>query len=71
MNPYITFFAGTILLLLWFFYVGTAGHNLKRNLGTMLSVLMGAFFVWAYSSEGIKKGIDLQGGSEFVVQLQP
>lgn len=71
MNPYITFFAGTILLLLWFFYIGTAGHNLKRNLGTMLAVLMGAFFVWAYSSEGIKKGIDLQGGSEFVVQLQP
>ena len=47
MNPYITFFAGTILLLLWFFYIGTAGHNLKRNLGTLLAVLMGAFFVWA------------------------
>ena len=71
MNPYVTFIAGTALLLLWFFYVGTTGRNLKRNLGTMLSVLMAAFFVWAYGSEGIKKGIDLQGGSEFVVQLKP
>ena len=71
MNPYVTFIAGTALLLLWFFYVGTSGRNLKRNLGTLLSVLMAAFFVWAYGSEGIKKGIDLQGGSEFVVQLKP
>ena len=71
MNPYVTFIAGTALLLLWFFYVGTTGRNLKRNLGSLLSVLMGAFFVWAYASEGIKKGIDLQGGSEFVVQLKP
>lgn len=71
MNPIVTFIAGTVLLLIWFFYLGTTGHNLKRNLGSALATLMGAFFVWAYASEGIKKGIDLQGGSEFVVQLKP
>ncbi len=71
MNPYVTFIAGTGLLLLWFFYMGTATHNLKRNLGSALAVLMGAFFVWAYQSEGLEKGIDLQGGSEFIVQLEP
>ena len=71
MNPIVTFIAGTVLLLIWFFYLGTTGHNLKRNLGSALAALMGAFFVWAYASEGIKKGIDLQGGSEFVVQLKP
>lgn len=71
MNPYVTFIAGTGLLLLWFFYVGTTTHNLKRNLGSLLAVLMGAFFIWAVESEGVKKGIDLQGGSEFVVKLRP
>ncbi|MBX7207772.1 MAG: protein translocase subunit SecD [Verrucomicrobiaceae bacterium] len=71
MGPKITFVSGAVLLLLFLFYLGTTVHERKRSLGTILTALVVAFFLWAFGSEGIKKGIDLQGGSTFVVQLKP
>lgn len=71
MSPIATFFTGTVLLLLLLFYVGTTVHNTKRLLGTILAVFATLFAVYIVKLEGIKKGIDLQGGSSFTVQLKP
>jgi len=66
-----TFLVGAAILLLLLFYVGTVVHDRKRLYGTVLIFLATGFAIWTVDSMGIKKGIDLQGGSEFVVQLQP
>lgn len=71
MDAFFTFFAGAAILLLLLFYVGTTLHNRKRIYGTVLIIIATAFTLWTVERMGIKLGIDLQGGSEFVVQLQP
>ncbi len=71
MNPIATFLSGAALLILFVYYLGTVAQSRKRIVGTALSVLVSVFFIWTFASMGIKKGIDLQGGSSFTVELQP
>lgn len=70
-HPIITFLSGSVLLILFVYYLGTVAKDRKRVVGTALSVLISAFFVWTWMSMHLKLGIDLQGGSSFTVQLQP
>lgn len=70
MSPILTFFIGAAILLLLLFYVGTTLHDRKRRYGTILIFLATAFAVLSVRNMGIKRGIDLQGGSEFVVRLE-
>lgn len=67
----ITFLFGAILLFLLFYYMGSTVHRTKKLMGTLLTFVMTGFCLWAYLGLGIKKGIDLGGGSEFTVQLKP
>ena len=75
MDPFyknlLVFLSGLTLLFLFLFYMGTVDKKRKRLMGTLLSVGASLFFIWAYASEGLKKGIDLQGGSTFTVKLEP
>ena len=71
MSPVTTFLAGVVLLFLFFYYLGTADHDRKKLGGTLLIILMAAFCGYAVFKNGIKRGIDLGGGSSFTVQLQP
>lgn len=71
MDPVFTFVAGAAILIMLLFYVGTAYHETKRRVGTALIIFATAFFLYAVKSEGVKRGIDLLGGSEFVVELKP
>ncbi|MES2505930.1 MAG: protein translocase subunit SecD [Verrucomicrobiota bacterium] len=66
-----TFLVGASILLLLLFYVGTTMHDRKRRYGSVLILIATAFALWTVNSMGIKLGIDLQGGSEFVVRLEP
>jgi SecD/SecF fusion protein len=70
-SPTIVFLWGLLLLFLLFFYLGTTVHRSKKIAGTSLILLMALFCAWAINSFGIKKGIDIGGGSSFTVQLQP
>lgn len=70
-TPEITFIWGAVLLFLLFFYLGTSVHRSKKLAGTVLALGVSAFCLWAYYGIGIKKGIDLGGGSSFTVQLTP
>lgn len=71
MSPILTFLFGAALLMILLIYVGTTELRRKRILGTLLTVLATFLALYTIKQIGIKKGIDLQGGSEFVVELQP
>jgi SecD/SecF fusion protein len=70
MTVYLTFLAGTAILLLLLVYVGTAVPKTKRHIGTLLVMLTALSSIFAVRELGIPLGIDLQGGSEFIVELQ-
>ncbi len=67
----LTFLTGATLVGLLFFYIGTLNSNRKRIAGTILALLTAAASMLAIYEIGQKLGIDLQGGSEFVVKLEP
>lgn len=46
-------------------------HDRKRKYGSVLILILTAFAVVTVNTMKIKLGIDLQGGSEFVVKLEP
>jgi SecD/SecF fusion protein len=71
MSPILTFLFGAALLMILLVYVGTTELKRKRILGTLLTVLATALALYTIEQIGLKKGIDLQGGSEFIVELQP
>lgn len=71
MNAYVTFLVGTAILLLLLFYIGTVMHTTKRRVGAALIMLMTVFALFTFKNVGIPLGIDLKGGSEFVVRLKP
>ncbi len=71
MNPFATFLVGATILLMLLIYVGTAVHKTKRLTGTLLIALTALSALYTVKALGIKLGIDLQGGSEFIVKLEP
>ncbi|MCB1279014.1 protein translocase subunit SecD [Prosthecobacter sp.] len=71
MNPFATFFVGASILMMLLVYIGTAVHKTKRWVGTLLVALTAFSAIYTAKTMGLKLGIDLQGGSEFIVQLQP
>ncbi len=71
MNPFATFFVGATILMMLLVYVGTAVHKTKRWVGSLLVALTAFSAIYTVRSMGIPLGIDLQGGSEFIVQLAP
>ncbi len=71
MNPFATFFVGASLLLMLLVYVGTAVHTTKRRVGTLLIILTAFSAIYTIEAMKLQLGIDLQGGSEFIVQLAP
>ena len=71
MNAYATFLIGAAILLLLLIYVGTVVQTTKRKIGTLLILLTTASALFTVKQMGVALGIDLQGGSEFIVELQP
>lgn len=62
---------GTLALFLWYF--ATDLDRRKRLIGTVLTAAVAGFSAWAAIplSEKLPLAIDLQGGSSFVVEIQP
>ncbi len=66
-----TFVYGLVLLVLFGWYFATDNERSKRILGTLLTVLLAALCVLMVNppKEKIKLGLDLQGGTSFLIQL--
>jgi SecD/SecF fusion protein len=86
MNPIATFLSGLLLLILFGWYVFTEQERVKRLLGTVLTVLLVALCInFAYPPFDVKDaqgkligapgkihlGLDLQGGTSFLIKLNP
>ena len=73
MTPGLTFLTGISLLGLFGWYFATSRARLKRILGTMLTVLLVAFCLTTLypPDKTIRLGLDLQGGTSFLIRLTP
>jgi len=73
MNATLTFFFGLFVLLLFAWYFLTDKEKTKRWLGTTLTLLLCAFSIDAFLpfEQKIHLGLDLQGGTSFLVRLVP
>ncbi|MBV9274318.1 MAG: protein translocase subunit SecD [Verrucomicrobia bacterium] len=73
MSPTWTFIFGLVLLGIFAAYFMAEKENSKRILGTALTVLLCAFCINAFLplSKKIHLGLDLQGGSSFLIRLVP
>ena len=71
MTPTLTFFAGLLLLALFIWYFLTDLPARKRNIGLVLTILLVAFCIEAITppSKKIRLGLDLQGGTSFLLRL--
>jgi SecD/SecF fusion protein len=72
-DPLILFTIGLTLLILFFWYFATEIESRKRNVGTVL--LIGICGLCALAifppKERLKPGIDIAGGSAFLLRIQP
>ncbi|HET7238821.1 MAG TPA: protein translocase subunit SecD, partial [Terrimicrobiaceae bacterium] len=73
MSPALTFFVGLLLLILFGWYLASDLPARKRWLGLVLSVLLVAFCLEQTipPSKRIRLGLDLQGGTSFLIRLAP
>jgi SecD/SecF fusion protein len=85
MNPAFTFFVGISMLVLLGWYFSTDNDRLRRILGTILTIAVTASCLWStYPPFDQKKpdgtvirpgkihlGLDLQGGTSFLIRLEP
>ena len=73
MNATLTFFFGLFILLLFAWYFLTDLERTKRWLGTTLALLLCVFSIDAFLpfDQKIHLGLDLQGGTSFLVRLVP
>ncbi|MDP0490577.1 MAG: protein translocase subunit SecD [Verrucomicrobiota bacterium JB023] len=71
MNHYLIFFTGLAILGLLFAFFAAEKEKNKRTFGTIATLIIGLLCVWAISSEGLKPGIDLAGGSTYTLRVDP
>ena len=65
------FFIGLTLFGLFIAYFAVEKEHLKRYIGTILAAGVISLSLYFFNTMGIPKAIDLAGGSQFVVELQP
>ncbi len=73
MTPLLTFFFGLLLLGLFAWYFSTEGDGKKRWLGAVLTLLLALFCLDSATppEKKIRLGLDLKGGTSFLLQLVP
>ncbi|MBK1881261.1 protein translocase subunit SecD [Luteolibacter pohnpeiensis] len=72
-DPLVLFIIGLALLILFFWYFATDIEKYKRNLGSLLLIIICTLCLSAVvpPSEKLKGGIDIIGGSSFTLRVQP
>jgi SecD/SecF fusion protein len=73
MTPLLTFFFGLLLLALFAWYFSTESDAKKRWLGAVLTLLLLLFCLDSATppANKIRLGLDLRGGTSFLLQLVP
>ena len=73
MTPLLTFFFGLLILGLFAWYFSTERDARKRWIGLVLTILLLLFCLDSATppSKKIRLGLDLRGGTSFLLQLVP
>ena len=73
MHSFIIFAIGIVLMALFIWYFGTDSDKNKRNVGTILTLGLVAFCLYAVipPKEKINLGLDLSGGVRFTLEFNP
>ncbi len=78
MSPISVFLFGLAVLALFFFYFGAEDGRRKRMFGTILGIVVSGFCLYVFIAPkdgryfgNVPLGIDLKGGSSFIVRIDP
>src|SRR5438046_3914781 len=85
LSPALTFFIGLAIVVLFGWYFATESNRLRRILGTVLTITVTTLCLWStyppFDEKGpdgkivrrgkIHLGLDLQGGTSFLIRLEP
>lgn len=69
-SPNLVFLMGLGLLALFVIYFAAEAQKRKRMIGTILAIGVTALCVWLYSTLGMEKGIELQGGVSMQIKIE-
>ncbi|MBQ8479854.1 MAG: protein translocase subunit SecD [Akkermansia sp.] len=70
-SPFFYFATGILLLVLFFWYLASENDKAKRNAGTFFIVGLSAFSLLSLFVNGMQYGIDIKGGVELTLEVQP
>lgn len=70
-SPFFYFGAGILLIVLFFWYLASENDKLKRNAGTFFIVGLSGFCLLSLFVNGMHYGIDIKGGVELTLEVQP
>jgi len=70
-SPGFIFVAGMLLLATFFWYLAAESDRVKRISGTIFVLGLSTFSIISLVNNGVKYGIDISGGVELTLQVQP
>lgn len=70
-SPFFYFGAGILLIVLFFWYLASENDKMKRNAGTFFIVGLSGFCLLSLFVNGMHYGIDIKGGVELTLEVQP
>lgn len=70
-SPFFYFGTGILLIVLFFWYLASENDKAKRNAGTFFIVGLSGFALLSLFVNGMHYGIDIKGGVELTLEVQP
>lgn len=70
-SPNLVFLMGMGILVLFVIYFAAEAKRRKRIVGSILAVSVTGLCLWLYSTLGMEKGIELQGGVSMEIKIMP
>lgn len=70
-SPFFYFCAGILLIVLFFWYLASEMDSTKRKAGALFIVGLASFCLLSLFVNGMRYGIDIDGGEELTLRVQP
>ena len=70
-SPFFYFVTGLLLVVLFFWYMAAESDKVKRNAGTCFILGLSFFSIMSLFVNGMHYGIDIRGGVELTLEVQP
>ena len=70
-TPAFYFIVGILLIVLFFWYLAAEEDKVKRNAGTFFIIGLCSFSLLSLFLNGMHYGIDIRGGVELTLEVQP